>query len=102
MAEFLKVAKTSDVQPGGSRLVDVQGKQIALFCIDGQFFAIDNACTHRGGPLAEGEIEGHEVTCPWHGAKFDVRSGKACGAPAQREVSRYAVRVTGPDIEIEM
>lgn len=102
MAEFLKVAKTSDVPPGEVRLLDVQGKPIALFCVDGQFFAIDNTCTHRGGPLAEGELAGHEVTCPWHGARFDVRTGKACGAPAQRGVSCYAVRVAGPDIEIEL
>lgn len=71
----MKVAKTNEIEPGQARLVDVQGKRIALFNVDGTFFALDNTYTHRGGPLAEGEISGHEVTCPWHGARFDVRTG---------------------------
>lgn len=54
----------------------------SLFNVDGTFFALDNTYTHRGGPLAEGEISGHEVTCPWHGARFDVRTGEVVGPPA--------------------
>ena len=102
MASFVKVAKTSELAPGQGRLVDVNGKPIALFNVDGQLFAIDNACTHRGGSLAEGEVSGHEVTCPLHGASFDVRTGQVAGPPAQRAVACYAVRVTGTDIEIEV
>ena len=64
MADFVKVAKTNEIEPGQARLVDVQGKRIALFNVDGTFFTLDNTCTHRGGPLAEAEISGHEVTCP--------------------------------------
>ena len=67
MADFVKVAKTNDIEPGQARLVDVLGKRIALFNVDGTFFALDNTCTHRGGPLAEAEISSHEVTCPWLG-----------------------------------
>ena len=74
----------------------MKGKQIALFNVDSQFFALDNTCTHRGGPLADGE-----VTCP-HGATFDVRTGEVVGPPAQRAVVRYGVRVTGTDIEVEV
>ncbi len=70
--------------------------------VDGQVFALDNTCTHRGGPLAEGEVSGHEVTCPWHGATFDVRTGEVVGPPAQRAVARYGVRVTGTNIEVEL
>ena len=70
MADFVKVANTNEIEPGQARLVDVKGKQIALFNVDGQFFALDNTCTHRGGPLAEGEVSGHEVTCPW---RRDIR-----------------------------
>ena len=102
MADFVKVAKTNEIEPGQARLVDVQGKRIALFNIDGTFFALDSTCTHKGGPLAEGEISGHEVTCPWHGARFDVRTGKVVGPPAQQAVARYGVRVTESDIEVEM
>ncbi len=102
MADFVTVAKTSEVGSGQARLVEVKGKKIALFNVDGQFFALDNSCTHRGGPLAEGAISGHEVTCPYHGAKFDVRTGEAVGPPAQRAVTRYGVRVTGTDIGVEV
>lgn len=102
MADYMKVAQTTEIEPGQARLVDVKGRSIALFNVDGQFFALDNTCTHKGGPLAEGEISGHEVTCPWHGAMFDVRTGEVVGPPAQRAVVRYGVRVTGADVEIEV
>ncbi len=102
MADFVKVAQTNEIDPGQARLVDVKGKKIALFNVEGQLFAIDNTCTHRGGPLAEGEVSGHEVTCPWHHGRFDVRTGEVVGPPPQRAVTRYGVRVTGTDIEIEV
>jgi nitrite reductase/ring-hydroxylating ferredoxin subunit len=102
MADFVKVANTNEIEPGQARLVDVKGKEIALFNVDGEFFALDNTCTHHGGPLAEGELAGHEVTCPWHGATFDIRTGEVVGPPAQRAVARYDVRVTGTDIEVEL
>ena len=102
MADYMKVAKTTEIEPGQARLVDVKGRSIALFNVDGQFFALDNTCTHKGGPLAEGEISGHEVTCPWHRGKFDVRTGEVVGPPAQRAVVRYGVRVTGTDVEVEV
>jgi 3-phenylpropionate/trans-cinnamate dioxygenase ferredoxin component len=102
MAEFVKAARTDEVAPGQARLVIVKGKEIALFNIDGDFFALANACTHEEGPLAEGEIAGHEVTCPWHGAKFDIRTGEVLCDPAYDAVMRYNVRVTGSDIEVEI
>jgi nitrite reductase (NADH) small subunit len=102
MSDFTRVAKTNELEPGQARLVNVKGQQIALFNVDGQFFAIDNTCTHRGGPLAEGEVAGHVVTCPWHRGRFDVRTGEVVGPPPQRAVTRYSVRVTGTDIEIEV
>jgi nitrite reductase/ring-hydroxylating ferredoxin subunit len=96
MADFVKVANTNEIEPGQVRLVDVKGKEIALFNVDGEFFALDNTCTHHGGPLAEGELAGHEVTCPWHGATFDVRTGEVVEPPAQRAVARYQVRGQEP------
>jgi 3-phenylpropionate/trans-cinnamate dioxygenase ferredoxin component len=102
MAKFVKVASASEIAPGHARLVNIKGKEIALFNIEGTFFALGNACTHEEGPLAEGEIEGHEVTCPWHGARFDVRTGEVLCAPAYEDVVRYNVRVTGSDIEVEV
>jgi len=100
MGEFVKVASTSELAPGQARLVNIKGKEIALFNIEGNFFALENACTHEEGPLAEGDIEGHEVTCPWHGARFDIRTGEVLCAPAYEDAARYNVRVIGTDIEV--
>jgi nitrite reductase/ring-hydroxylating ferredoxin subunit len=102
MPEFVKVARTDEVSPGQARLVEAGGKEIALFNVAGTFHAIDNNCTHVGGPLCEGELSGTEVICPWHGAAFDVTTGQVLGPPAGAPVSRYNVRVEGSDIEVEV
>jgi 3-phenylpropionate/trans-cinnamate dioxygenase ferredoxin subunit len=102
MADFVKVAKTHEIQTGKSRLVYVKGREIALFNVDGQLFALDNSCTHEDLPLDEGEISGFELTCPWHGAKFDLRTGEVLAPPAYEAIARYSLRVTGTDIEIEL
>ena len=102
MTDFVKVARTGEIKLGEARLIDVKGKQIALFNVDGKFFALDNMCTHEEASLAEGEICGHEVTCPLHGAKFDIRSGEVLGPPAYDDVASYAVRVSGSDIEVDV
>ena len=102
MPEFVKVARTDEIPVGQAKLVEAGGNEIAIFNVQGSFHAIDNTCTHVGGPLCEGEIEGTEVTCPWHGAVFDVTSGQVLGPPAGQSVNRYNVRVDGPDIEIEV
>jgi nitrite reductase/ring-hydroxylating ferredoxin subunit len=82
--------------------VEVEGRRVALFNIEGTYYAIDDACTHRGGPLSEGEVEGTVVTCPFHGACFDVTSGEALGPPAAAGVARHSVQVVGNDLEIEI
>ena len=102
MADFVKVARTDEIGPGEARLVEVKGRQIALFNVDGEYFAIDNMCTHEEASLAEGEVSGHEVSCPLHGAKFDIRTGEVLGPPAYDDVARFDVRVTGNDIEIDV
>ena len=102
MGEFVKVATVGQIAPGESRAVEAGGKTIALFNIDGTFYAIDDTCTHRGGPLSEGTVEGTEVTCPWHGAVFDITSGTVLATPAPRDVARYTVRVNGEEIEVEL
>lgn len=102
MAGYVKVAKTSDVAPGQGKLVEVSGKKIAVFNVNGSFHAIDDACSHRGGPLSEGTVEGTQVVCPWHGAAFDVTTGAVLSSPAPSEVARYNTRVTGEDVEVEV
>src|SRR5437870_13917458 len=100
MAQFTKVASTTDLAPGEAKCVEVAGKKIALFNLDGSFYAIDDTCTHRGGPLSEGEASGEEVTCPRHGASYNSKTGAVLGPPAPRGVASYAVRAQGADGEI--
>ena len=101
MASFVKVAKADEVPVGGGRLVQVAGKRIALFQVEGKYYAIDNTCTHVGGPLSEGDVEGTVVECPWHGSRFSLETGKVLRAPAGADVACYPVRREGDDIEIE-
>jgi nitrite reductase/ring-hydroxylating ferredoxin subunit len=97
MAEFVKVAEAADVKPGTAVCVEAGGRQIALFNIDGTFHAIDNVCLHRGGPLAEGEIDGCVVTCPWHGWQFDVTTGMNTMDDSER-IDRFDVKVEGGSV----
>ena len=91
-----------NTQIEGGKLIETDGHSIAGFNIGGKVYAIDNTCTHRGGPLCEGEVSGEEVTCPWHGAIYNIKTGEALGPPAPRGVARYAVRVQGADVEVEV
>ena len=102
MVEMIKIANTEDVQEGSAIAVEVAGEKIALFNVEGTFYAIDDTCTHRGGPLCEGEVEGTEVTCPWHGAKFDLTSGSVSSPPAPDSVASYKVVVEENEIKIEI
>jgi 3-phenylpropionate/trans-cinnamate dioxygenase ferredoxin component len=100
MSDYVKVAVRADLPPGGKKLVDLEGRAIAVFNVDGEYFAIDDVCTHDGGPLAEGELEGAEIRCPRHGARFDVRTGKALSFPAIEPVETHPVEVRGDDIYV--
>ncbi len=102
MGTFHKVAETKNLAPGQGMAVEVGGNKIALFNVDGTFYAIGDTCTHRGGPLSEGTLEGSTLICPWHGANFDVRTGKNLTPPAPAEVTSYNVRVEGDDVEVEI
>ncbi len=102
MGSFHKVAEVKDVAPGSCKAIELSGQQIALFNIGGTFYAIGDACTHRGGSLSEGAVEGDKVTCPLHGAQFDVTTGKNLTPPAPGEVPSYNVRVEGSEIQIEI
>jgi nitrite reductase/ring-hydroxylating ferredoxin subunit len=102
MAGYQKAANVQDLAPGTAMSVEVGGHQIALFNVGGQFYAIGGSCTHRGGPLGDGEVDGTTVTCPWHGATFDVCTGKNLTPPAAQAVPCYRVRVEGQDIQVEL
>ena len=101
MSEKFKVGKLADVPPGGKLLVDLDGRAVAVFNVEGTLYCIDDVCTHDGGPLAEGEFHGCEIQCPRHGARFDVRTGKALCFPAFEPVATHAVEVKDGDIYVE-
>lgn len=99
MAEFIKVAKTSDLAAGEKMLVEFDEEDVGLFNIDGVFYAISDVCTHDGGPLVEGKLEGDWIICPRHGARFNVKSGQQT-MPALSPVPLYEVKIEGDDILI--
>ena len=102
MAKLIKVTQTGQVPPGKAAAFDVEGLRIAVFNVAGQFYAIDDTCTHSGGPLCEGEVCDLKVTCPWHGANFDLKSGEALTPPAFDAVRAYKVVVDGSDVQVEV
>jgi len=102
MAELVRVAATADVAPGAAIAVEVKGQKIALFNVAGTFYAIGDTCTHRGGPLSQGHVEGTTVTCPWHGARYDLKTGDVLSPPAPKGVDGYKVVVDGNDIKVEI
>jgi len=99
MSQFIKVAKTTDLKPGEKMRVEYDGETVGLFNIGGEFYAISDICTHDGGPLVDGELEGECVICPRHGARFNVKTGQET-LPAYTPVPRYEVKIEGEDIWI--
>jgi 3-phenylpropionate/trans-cinnamate dioxygenase ferredoxin component len=102
MADFVSIAKTDDVPAGTVKTFQAAGKDLAIANVDGNFFAIDNVCTHDGGPLGEGQVFGQAVECPRHGARFDVKSGRAIALPAVVPVKTYPVQIEGDDIKVDV
>lgn len=104
MAEFTYVARASRIPPGTAITIDVDyDLSIALAHVEGEgFYAIDNICTHDGGPLGDCDLDGSSIECPRHGALFDVRTGKALTLPAILPVNTYAVRVVGDEVQVEL
>ena len=99
MTDFVKVAQTSDVTEGTGKVVEANGKTIAIFNVSGSFYAIDNTFLHQGGPLGEGQLNGNVVTCPWHGWQYDVTSGISPVNPAA-QVAKFEVKVEGDDLMV--
>ena len=97
MDGFVKVVNASDLRPGQGTVVSVNGEDVALFNVDGEFHAISNTCPHRGGPLGEGILDGNIVTCPMHGWRFNVKTGQNAIMPASK-VKVYKVRIEGNDV----
>lgn len=98
---WITVARAAEIPVGTSRVLRLEDQPIAVFHLEDGWYAIDDVCTHDGGPVAEGRLEGHVVECPRHGATFDVRTGAALTFPAVSPVATYAVRVVGDEVQVE-
>ena len=99
-ARFVRVGRVGDVPLGRAEVFDVEERKIAVYRLPDGFFAIDDICTHDGGPLADGEVDGDQVICPRHGARFSIKTGAALTFPAVSPVESYPVRVEGEELLI--
>jgi 3-phenylpropionate/trans-cinnamate dioxygenase ferredoxin component len=102
MSDFVKVAELSDVDDGELMAVEVDGEPVCLANVGGSVYAFTDNCTHISGPLNEGELDGEVLTCPWHGAQFNVCTGKVLRGPARQDIQTYAVRVEGNSILVSL
>lgn len=96
--EFVEIAPLSELPAGERLFVEIADRPIVIFNIAGGFFAIGDVCTHDNGPLGDGDLEGYDIVCPRHGAKFDIRTGKVMGMPAVEDIPAYPVQVRGGNI----
>ena len=93
MSDWVRVCASHELQPGRCRVLDVDGAQVAVVNVDGEFHAIEDVCTHDGGQLTGGTICGHEIECPRHGARFDLRTGAALCPPAYEATAVFPIRI---------
>lgn len=100
MTRYVSVAKTAEIPPGAREVFEIDGLYIAVFNVGGKYYAIEDRCTHDDGPLAEGDLDGYEIICPRHGARFDLRDGRVLSMPAVLPVPWYPVRIEGNEIQI--
>ncbi len=102
MSIWRDVASVDELTPGTRRVIDADGIGVAVFNLDGEYFAIQDVCTHDGGDLASGELEGEVIICPRHGARFSVRTGAVLGPPAYEDVRTFPVRVAQGRVQVEI
>src|SRR5215813_13652205 len=104
MSDFVPIAKVTELADPGKMLVEVDDRLVVLFNVGGKFYALDDACTHDGGPLSEGALDGKACTiaCPRHGAKFDIRNGAALTMPATQATRSHEVKIVGDDVFVKL
>jgi 3-phenylpropionate/trans-cinnamate dioxygenase ferredoxin subunit len=100
VSDWIAVCSLEELPPGAHRIADVDGAQIAVFNLDGQIYAIEDVCTHDGGVLTGGPIEGDQIVCPRHGARFCIRNGEALTPPAYEPVATFPVRVENGEVQV--
>jgi 3-phenylpropionate/trans-cinnamate dioxygenase ferredoxin component len=102
MSDFVRVAKVSEIPDPGKLIAEVEDRLMVLFHVGGQLYALDDVCTHDGGPLGEGQLDGFCIACPRHGAKFDIRDGRALTMPATRPTVAHEVKIEGDDVLVRL
>ena len=102
MTNFVKVAEIGDIEDGEMMPVEIDGEPVCLAKVDGVIYAFTDNCTHISGPLCDGDLDGEVLTCPWHGAQFDVRTGKVLRGPARQDIMTYPVKVDGGSILVSL
>jgi len=102
MSDFQLACSASEIPDGGMQLVEVDDRLVIVFNVQGDFYCIDDFCPHDGGPLSEGEIEGCQISCPRHGAKFDVRNGEALTMPATQATGSHEVKLDAGNIYVKI
>jgi 3-phenylpropionate/trans-cinnamate dioxygenase ferredoxin subunit len=100
MSDWVTVAKVGELAPGSHRVVDVDGASVAVFNVGGEYYAIEDVCTHDGGQLTGGIVEGDQVVCPRHGARFSIKTGDALTAPAYEPTAKFPVRVENGVVQV--
>ena len=100
MSDWVTVARVDELVPGQWRVADVDGTQVVVFNVEGELYAIEDVCTHDGGQLTGGHVEGDQIVCPRHGARFCVRTGEALTAPAYEPTAKFPVRVESGEIQV--
>ncbi|MEW5701633.1 MAG: non-heme iron oxygenase ferredoxin subunit [Candidatus Zixiibacteriota bacterium] len=102
MADFVRVARITDIPSDSARVFTVRGRRLALCHVDGTIYAVDDTCTHDGGPLGEGRLDNHAIECPRHGARFDVRTGAVVQMPAVFPIRTYPTRIENGEIAVDL
>lgn len=100
MAEWVDVCEVEKLRPDTFRIVDFDDIEVMVFNIKGNYYAIEDVCTHDGGPLSDGELKGCEIICPRHAAKFDVRTGKVTAPPAYEDLDIFPTRVESGKVQV--
>lgn len=102
MSDFVRVAKAADLPEGDKTIVQVEDRLVGVFHVEGKFYALDDICTHDDGPLAEGPLDGYEIICPRHGARFDIRNGRALTMPATRATAAHETKVENGEVFVKL
>ena len=102
MSEWIDVVKTTDLPPGSRKVISCDAGEIAVFNLAGEFYAIEDICTHDGGELASGKCDGDQIICPRHGARFCIKTGKSLTPPAYEDVESFPVRIAADIVQIDI